>query len=89
MRTVPEGFDSFTLLELLEATRPAWHRHAACRTRADVSFFVERGEPSAPAKAVCAGCVVRPQCAQAGSSEQHGIWAGTSARERRSSRPPA
>ncbi len=89
MRDVPEGFDSWTLVELLGAKRPAWHRHAVCRGRADVSFFVERGEPTAPAKAICKTCPVRIQCAVAGVNEADGVWGGTSARERRSSRPAA
>ena len=70
------------LLEELRR-RPAWHADAACREHPDVSFFPERGEDVRPAKAVCAGCLARAECLAFGMREHHGIWSGTSERERR------
>jgi WhiB family redox-sensing transcriptional regulator len=46
------------LLEL----RPPWMRDAACREHPEVSFYAELGESLEPARAVCAGCLVRDEC---------------------------
>jgi WhiB family transcriptional regulator, redox-sensing transcriptional regulator len=77
------------LLDLLR-TRPAWHADAACREHPEVSFFPERGEPTEPAKAICRGCLVRDECAAFADADfaarSHGIWGGTSTRERRAAR---
>ena len=54
----------------------SWVDHAACTGATEV-FFTERGEPTAAAKAVCAGCPV---------PERFGVWGGTSERERRAMR---
>lgn len=35
------------------------------------------------AKAICATCPVQPECLTAGLGEHHGIWGGTTPRERR------
>lgn len=62
-----------------------WVRAAACRTAPDSIFFVQRGESTAPAKAVCAACGVREQCleyALAAGDDLKGIWGGLSGRER-------
>lgn len=65
--------------------RPEWHQRAACRGVGTDTFFPERGESVAPAKALCARCEVREPCAEAGEEQLHGIWAGVSARSRRRS----
>lgn len=65
---------------------PAWHDYAMCKLHPSISFFPLRGEATRPAKAVCAECTVRTECAAAGQGEV-GIWGGTSARQRR--RPQA
>lgn len=54
--------------------RPAWHAQAACRGAGVARFFPERGEPSEPAKAVCATCSVQGPCFDAGFHEFAGIW---------------
>ncbi len=67
-------------------TRPAWHARAACRGAGPGQWFPERGEDVRPAKAVCAGCSVRSQCAQDAQEVGRyaiGIWGGLSDRERR------
>jgi WhiB family redox-sensing transcriptional regulator len=67
--------------------RPAWQADALCREYPEVDFFPGRGESTAPAKAVCARCLVRDECrALAGERNEFGVWGGTSAQERRRNR---
>ena len=42
-----------------------------------------RGEPSAPARAICSACLVQSECLEAGLGELEGLWGGTSPMERR------
>jgi WhiB family redox-sensing transcriptional regulator len=76
-----------SLAELFD--RPAWMRDGLCRepAYADVDFFLERGGDSRPAKALCARCLVQPECLAYALDrpmwDDSGIWGGTSARERR------
>ena len=70
--------------------RPDWQALAACRT-ADVNidaFFPSRGERIDEAKRICATCPVREECLEYALVNfiTHGIWGGTSERERRSLR---
>lgn len=62
-----------------------WADLANCRGVDPGLFFPERGEPTAEAKAVCAGCVVRADCLDYAlvNGEKHGVWGGKSERERR------
>jgi WhiB family transcriptional regulator, redox-sensing transcriptional regulator len=83
-----EGLDLPTLLELLAGARPRWMARAACRGQGPGPWFPERGESLEPAREVCAGCEVRPECAEAGMGER-GIWAGQSERQRRQARREA
>lgn len=79
------------LLDQLGAHRPTWHAQAACRGRGPDQFFPARGEPTAPARRICAGCPVTQQCLDAAleqGSRTPGIWGGTSERERRRDRWP-
>ena len=66
----------------------AWLTRAACRGMDPELFFPERGEPTEPAKAVCAGCPVRGECLDYALTnvERFGIWGGLSERERRAIR---
>ena len=78
--TVASEPDPFAWLRL------PWHADAACKEHVDdVQWFPERGESSAPAKAVCAACLVNVECLAFALAEriEHGVWAGTSARQRR------
>jgi WhiB family transcriptional regulator, redox-sensing transcriptional regulator len=65
---------------------PSWWTEAACVDQSRHLFFPERGEPTAPAKAVCAGCPARAACL-AWALEQgptlHGVFGGTSMGEGR------
>ena len=66
----------------------AWMSDAACTGLATRMFFPERGEDSRTARAVCAGCPVRVECADYGYDEHFGIWGGLSERQRRIGRRP-
>jgi WhiB family redox-sensing transcriptional regulator len=85
----PAPFDGWAvLLAAIEDRRPDWQLDAACRYAEGVTFFPERGEPTEPAKAVCARCPVDLLCElQALELDtEHGIWAGQSARKLKRSR---
>ena len=74
------------LFALLE--RPAWMARAACRGMDPNAFFPERGEPTGPVKAVCAGCPVQAEClvyaeTVVDNTRPTGIYGGMSGRERR------
>lgn len=60
-----------------------WMHQAACRGLGDI-MFPTRGEPTAPAKAVCADCPVRPECREwaLANGEKYGVLGGLSERER-------
>jgi len=62
--------------------RPAWHRLAACRGSDPDIFYSERGERVAEAKRICAICQVADVCLESGICEHHGVWGGTSPRQR-------
>ena len=75
--------DGDVLLALLE--RPAWQADAACREHPEVDWFPSASCSVAPAKRICAGCLVRAQCeewAVPQGAELWGIWGGLSQRER-------
>lgn len=63
------------ILDLLDALRPAWHADAACRGRHDL-MFPAVGAISDAAYELCARCTVRSECAEAGRTEQYGVWGG-------------
>ena len=62
-----------------------WQAHAACAGSNMDLFFPERGESHAAAKAICDGCPVQHECLDYALThdEVHGIWGGTSERERK------
>jgi hypothetical protein len=43
-------------LDLIEP--PAWHADAACAEHPELPWFPKVGQPTGPAKAVCARCLV-------------------------------
>lgn len=73
------------VLEELATKLPAWHREAACRDADPDLFFVGRGESAAEAKAICAGCPVRPECLEDAIAHDYrfGIFGGMNRNERR------
>lgn len=77
-----------TRATLLDAGPEGWQDQAACTGMGNDLFFPERGDPNADtaaAKAVCAGCPVRQECADYALTNRltFGIWGGLSERERR------
>jgi WhiB family redox-sensing transcriptional regulator len=66
---------------------PKWFDKANCAGVDPDLFFPERGDTATvkEAKAVCSGCVVRLRCLNYAivNGETHGIWGGTSERQRR------
>ena len=69
---------------ILETT-PDWMRHAVCAGCDPELFFPERGGDSNTPKAICRTCPVRQDCLNwaLDHHEIHGVWGGTSERERR------
>ena len=62
-----------------------WRDNAACRDLGPKIFYVDRGESSTEALAVCASCPVRLECLATAlaTTDPHGIWGGLSERYRR------
>jgi WhiB family redox-sensing transcriptional regulator len=69
------------LADMLE--RPAWWADALFREKPSISWFPERGQDLTAAREVCSRCLVREECLAAGLGEDHGVWGGTSFRERK------
>ena len=69
----------------------AWKLRSACRGMETDIFYPEHGKSNATAKAVCESCTVQDQCLDAALArpERHGIWGGTTERERRDMRANA
>lgn len=71
--------------------RPFWFQFASCRPEyADrpldewvAMFFPNDGRSNREAREICAECPARDACADHGLAEQHGVWGGTSEKERR------
>lgn len=63
----------------------SWIDDAACRNMPKDLFFPEPGENSVLARAICRSCSVQMQCLTFAlqTGQTHGIWGGTSERERR------
>jgi WhiB family transcriptional regulator, redox-sensing transcriptional regulator len=69
--------------------RSAWMAEAACRGMPTAIFYPAPDASADAARAVCARCPVRAECAQhaAENREMHGVWGGRTAAERRNNRP--
>ena len=82
------GFDVWTLSDRLAAWRPPWMASAACKGTPVATFFRDRGGAADEAKAICAGCAVRPECLDfAVARGEVGVWGGAaSPAERRALR---
>jgi WhiB family transcriptional regulator, redox-sensing transcriptional regulator len=70
---------------LTEVREMTWADWAICGETDPEAYFVEKGGSTLPAKRVCAGCPVQQECLDYAldHEEQHGVWGGLSARERR------
>lgn len=62
-----------------------WRDRAACRGLDTTMFFPQQGESVVEARAVCATCPVRAECAGFAlvSGQRFGIWGGETERDRR------
>src|SRR5690348_16458568 len=73
--------------EIIGGLLPEWLDDANCKGMDPAIFFPDpwAGQSVAPAKAICAECVVRSECLDwaLGHEENDGVWGGTSQRERR------
>lgn len=63
----------------------SWQEDAACPSTDPHIFFPETAEETAAAKRVCFSCEVQDQCLLYAleNNEQHGIWGGKTANQRR------
>lgn len=68
-----------------------WAAQGKCRDADPDLFHPEKGESVEPAKAICRRCPVQAECLQwaIDHEEKFGVWAGTSAVERRKMRREA
>ena len=57
----PDGGLDLTLADLIPA-RPLWMAEGVCRQHPEVTWFPAKGQPTAPAKALCATCPVLEPC---------------------------
>lgn len=64
---------------------PDWMDRAICAQTDPEAFYPDVGESSYPAKAICRRCPVIVECLghALNTNERHGIWGGTTPRERR------
>jgi WhiB family redox-sensing transcriptional regulator len=67
-----------------------WMDYARCAETDSEIFFPEKGDSTKPAKKVCRWCDVREECLAYAIAHpsicRHGIWGGTSERERHAMR---
>ena len=79
----PEHAEPPSLAELLH--RPPWMMFGACADQPTDVFFPKRGGDAKPAKTICARCSVQQECLDfaLAEPEMHGIYGGTSQKERR------
>lgn len=66
-------------------TDPAWRTRGVCQTVDPETFFPAPSESVDAAMALCRGCPVQGPCLAwaLDAGDLHGVWGGTTARERR------
>jgi WhiB family redox-sensing transcriptional regulator len=71
------------LLDLFGETE--WQDRGSCAQTDPEAFFVARGVSTSEAKQVCMNCKVKAECLEYAldTNQVHGVWGGTSGRERR------
>lgn len=83
--TLPQDWtELYTLAALFDPDPGEWQSRALCAQVDPELFFPEKGGTDRPAKQVCQGCEVRPEClAYALEHGEHfGVWGGLSRPER-------
>ena len=92
MRDLPARAEVLEMLTMIVEARNErdWRHLAACKGMDPNVFFPTRGgiDTLGAAKAVCAGCPVSTHCLAEGRTEHTGVWAGTSATQRRNKGVP-
>jgi WhiB family redox-sensing transcriptional regulator len=92
MRDLPARAEVCEMLTMIVEARNEreWRHQAACKGMDPALFFPAPGDWHAvkQAKAVCAGCPVSTHCLAEGRTEHTGVWAGTSATQRRNKGVP-
>lgn len=85
MRAAPGHDVDLPDVRVLFAPREPWRAQAACAGADPAIFFPARGASTEPARAICARCPVAEPCLDhaLAYSERHGIWGGTTGRDRR------
>ena len=83
----PEGWDARRGDPVIFDPAP-WKQHGLCIGTSVEIWFPERGDETRQQKALCAGCPVKWQCLRYSLDglDRHGIWGGTSERDRRAIR---
>lgn len=75
-----------TAHDALGVAREVWEAALCAQVDPEI-FFPETGQPSRPAREVCAACPVRTPCLEVfGDLVQYGVVGGLSVRERRARR---
>jgi WhiB family redox-sensing transcriptional regulator len=76
--------EPITFLEDL-IRRPDWQRYGACRGEDVQAFIPNLGGNFTRARELCRGCTVRSECLDFALADEDlaGMWAGTTAPERR------
>jgi WhiB family redox-sensing transcriptional regulator len=85
---VDAGVQAVSIADLVPE-RPKWMLRARCINEPADTFFPERGDITTTARRICSVCPVRAECLAYGMRENHGIWGGTTPRERRALRSRA
>lgn len=73
------------LTPVADPRKVTWRDFALCAEADPEAWFPDTGEPSAPAKAICAACFVRGQCLDyaLATDQAWGVWGGLSECQRR------
>lgn len=68
----------------IRADNTDWQDHALCAEVGGDAWFPTKGEPTAPAKKICALCPVTQECLDYAidNSIAFGVWGGLSERQR-------
>lgn len=73
--------------ELADLLHPAWMHEGACVGADPAMFFPRPGVVPVEARELCRGCPVQATCLEYAlsfpSNHDHGVWGGTTERERR------
>lgn len=77
--------EEFVRMFVRDNTDRSWMGEAACRGMDITTFFPGQHDKKSiiSARKVCERCMVSDQCAEYGLEEDHGVWGGTTGRQRR------